>query len=55
VEPERLWPQPIAQDERRSDAVPTREMAQDYLNRLYQDLEQRAAQHTDLIVPQARQ
>ena len=35
-------------------AVPTREMAQAYLNRLYQDIEQRAARRTTLTVGQGR-
>lgn len=35
-------------------AVPTREMAQAYLNRLYQDIEQRAARRTALTVGQGR-
>ena len=42
MDPECLWSPPIVQDGQRSAPVPTREMAQAYLNRLYEDLEMRA-------------
>jgi hypothetical protein len=46
--PECLWSPPIVQDEQPSAPAPTREMAQAYVNRLYEALEMRAGRH---IIP----
>jgi len=45
---EPLWADPVPRDADPSPAAATREMAQSYLNRLYRDIEQRAARRTAL-------
>jgi len=51
---EPLWADPVPRDADPSPAAATREMAQSYLNRLYQDIEQRAVRHAVLTVGQDR-
>lgn len=51
---EPLWADPVPRDADSSPVAPTREMAQSYLNQLYQDIEQRAARLAALTVGQDR-